>query len=116
MSRIFLGPAIQWLIIIVLAGLTWLAGTERVHVSHFNLFVSVIHIKVVQFRIRVKGYSFEKFFYFRVMTDRPGSFDGKIGQPGVKSRFELSGFFCDHDKFDQVNECIKGQHTLIVQV
>ena len=42
MSRIFLGPAIQWLIIIVLAGLTWLAGTERVHVSHFNPFVSVL--------------------------------------------------------------------------
>ena len=41
-ARIFLGPALHWALIAILAGLTWLSGTERLHVTDFNLFVSVL--------------------------------------------------------------------------
>ena len=39
-KRIFLGPPLHWLLIILLAGVAWLAGLDRMHVSEFNLFIS----------------------------------------------------------------------------
>lgn len=42
MSRIFLGPLFHWLMIAVLIGLGWLAGLDRLHVTGFNLFISLV--------------------------------------------------------------------------
>ncbi|MBY8977092.1 hypothetical protein KHP62_14840 [Rhodobacteraceae bacterium NNCM2] len=39
MKQIFLGPPIHWLILIVVIGLGWFAGDERLHVTSFNLFL-----------------------------------------------------------------------------
>lgn len=41
MRRIFLGPPVHWLIVVVLAALGWLAGTDRMHVISFNLFIGL---------------------------------------------------------------------------
>ena len=42
MSRIFLGPVLHWLIVLVLIVLGWLAGIDRMHVSQFNLFLIIL--------------------------------------------------------------------------
>lgn len=43
-KQIFLGPALHWLLIALLAGMAWLAGIDRMHVSEFNLFISSLII------------------------------------------------------------------------
>lgn len=53
MNRIFLGPPLHWLIIVVLVALGWIGGKLRFHVTDFNPFVilmvvvSVIALVVV---------------------------------------------------------------------
>ncbi|MEM7744416.1 MAG: hypothetical protein AAF409_11980 [Pseudomonadota bacterium] len=42
MKGIFLGPFIHWMLIAVLAGLGWVAGTERFHVIDFNTFILLV--------------------------------------------------------------------------
>lgn len=39
MSNIFLGKRLHWLILVVLAGALWYAGSLRVHIVHFDAFV-----------------------------------------------------------------------------
>lgn len=46
MSSIFLGRWWHWAILVVLAGALWLAGDARMHVIHFNTFVSVLVLAV----------------------------------------------------------------------
>jgi hypothetical protein len=42
MSAIFLGRWWHWAILIVVCGLLWLAGSQRLHVIHFNVFISCL--------------------------------------------------------------------------
>ena len=39
MSNVFLGKRLHWLILVVLAGALWYAGSLRVHIVHFDAFV-----------------------------------------------------------------------------
>lgn len=39
MNRIFLGPLLHWLVVLIVVALGWLAGRARLHVTDFNLFV-----------------------------------------------------------------------------
>lgn len=47
MSRIFLGPAIHWLVVVVVVGLGWYSGLGRTHVSQFNTFVVLLIVLTV---------------------------------------------------------------------
>ena len=40
--RIFLGPWVHWLIVAIMLGLGWFAGTDRLHVKDFNLFLIAV--------------------------------------------------------------------------
>lgn len=42
MRALFLGIWWHWVILIVVCGLLWLAGYQRLHVIHFNVFVSCL--------------------------------------------------------------------------
>jgi len=42
MREIFLGRWWHWGILIVVCGLLWLAGAQRLHVIHFNVFISCL--------------------------------------------------------------------------
>jgi len=42
MGSIFLGKWWHWGILVVVCGLLWLAGDQRLHVIHFNTFVSCL--------------------------------------------------------------------------
>ena len=42
MREIFLGKWWHWGILIVVCGLLWLAGAQRLHVIHFNVFISCL--------------------------------------------------------------------------
>ena len=44
MNRIFLGPLLHWLVIVAIAALGWTAGQQRLHVTSFNLFVTVLAV------------------------------------------------------------------------
>ena len=39
MKRVFLGPWVHWLILIVLIGAGWFFGLQRLHVIQFNPFI-----------------------------------------------------------------------------
>ncbi len=39
MRDIFLGKPLHWLILVVLAGALWYAGSLRVHIVHFDAFI-----------------------------------------------------------------------------
>jgi hypothetical protein len=39
MRALFLGKPLHWLILVVLAGAFWYAGSLRVHIVHFDAFV-----------------------------------------------------------------------------
>lgn len=47
MKRIFLGPALHWLIVVVLVGIGWYSGLGRTHVSQFNLFIVLLLVLTV---------------------------------------------------------------------
>ncbi len=47
MSRIFLGPAIHWLVVVVVVALGWYSGLGRTHVSQFNTFVVLLIVLTV---------------------------------------------------------------------
>ena len=38
-GKIFLGRAWHWLLLIVVSGLLWFCGTQKLHVIEFNIFV-----------------------------------------------------------------------------
>jgi len=38
-GKIFLGKAWHWLLLIVVSGLLWFCGTQKLHVIEFNIFV-----------------------------------------------------------------------------
>ena len=42
MSKIFLGRWWHWAILVVLCAMLWMAGDSRMHVIHFNRFVSAL--------------------------------------------------------------------------
>lgn len=42
MNDVFLGKAWHWALIIVASGLLWWCGSERLHVSEFSVFVSLL--------------------------------------------------------------------------
>lgn len=42
MGKVFLGRWWHWAILIVVCGLLWLAGNQRLHVIHFNAFISTL--------------------------------------------------------------------------
>ena len=42
MNKIFLGRWWHWAILVVLCVLLWIAGDSRMHVIHFNRFVSAL--------------------------------------------------------------------------
>ena len=42
MGSIFLGKWWHWSILIVVCGLLWWAGYQRLHVIHFNVFVATL--------------------------------------------------------------------------
>ena len=42
MGGIFLGKWWHWLILIVVAAVMWWAGSERMHVIHFNQFIFLL--------------------------------------------------------------------------
>jgi len=42
MGSVFLGKWWHWGILIVVCGLLWLAGYQRLHVIHFNAFISCL--------------------------------------------------------------------------
>jgi len=39
MSKIFLGKPLHWFLLTVIVAALWYAGTLRLHVIHFNLFI-----------------------------------------------------------------------------
>ena len=47
MNRIFLGPLVHWLIIVVLVALGWVSGLMRLHVSEFNPFLIFLLLATV---------------------------------------------------------------------
>lgn len=47
MRRVFLGPALHWLVILGLIGLGWVSGLDRMHVTTFNPFLIVLLIVTV---------------------------------------------------------------------
>ena len=46
MNKIFLGKPIHWLMIIITTAIIFACGFNKMHVSDFNLFISVIFISV----------------------------------------------------------------------
>ena len=42
MHRIFLGPALHWLIVLAVVALGWFSGLGRTHVSQFNPFILML--------------------------------------------------------------------------
>ena len=44
LRQIFLGKIWQWAMLLVVAGLLWWTGTAKMHVIHFNTFVSLLLI------------------------------------------------------------------------
>ncbi len=44
MNQVFLGKWWHWGILLIIVGLMWLAGQQKMHVIHFNLFVSALII------------------------------------------------------------------------
>ena len=42
MKGFFLGPFVHWVLIAIVIGLGWLAGTERLHVIQFNTFIIAV--------------------------------------------------------------------------
>ena len=42
MKAIFLGRPVHWLVVLVLAGLGWMSGIVRLHVTDFNLFLVLL--------------------------------------------------------------------------
>lgn len=48
MNRIFLGPAVHWLVLSLIVVLGWLGGRLKLHVKDFNLFtITVVVVSVV---------------------------------------------------------------------
>lgn len=47
MSRIFLGRPVHWLIALVVITLGWFAGSERLHVTSFNVFLVLLIVGAV---------------------------------------------------------------------
>ena len=46
MNKIFLGKPIHWLLIIITTAIIFSCGFNKMHVSNFNLFISIIFIAV----------------------------------------------------------------------
>ena len=46
-SKIFLGKAWHWLLLIVASALFWFCGGQRLHVIEFNIFVSAMLLGTV---------------------------------------------------------------------
>jgi len=42
MGRIFLGKPVHWALLVLLVAGGWVAGSEHLHVSYFNLFVILL--------------------------------------------------------------------------
>ena len=56
MSNIFLGRPLHWLVLVIIAGGLWYAGTQRLHVIHFNAFIlTVLAISVACVAIVLYG-------------------------------------------------------------
>ena len=47
MSRIFLGPAFHWLIVLAIIAAGWFSGLGRVHVSQFNTFLIALIVATI---------------------------------------------------------------------
>jgi hypothetical protein len=47
MGSVFLGKWWHWLILILVCGLLWYAGYQRLHVIHFNVFISILVVGTV---------------------------------------------------------------------
>jgi len=41
-KHLFLGKWWHWLVLVVVTALLWIAGEQRLHVVHFNLFVVLL--------------------------------------------------------------------------
>ncbi len=46
MNKIFIGKPIHWLMIIITTTIIFACGINKMHVSNFNLFISIIFISV----------------------------------------------------------------------
>ena len=46
MNKIFLGKPIHWLMIITTTAIIFACGFNKMHVSNFNLFISIVFISV----------------------------------------------------------------------
>ena len=46
MNKIFIGKPIHWLMIIIATAIIFACGFNKMHVSNFNLFISIIFISV----------------------------------------------------------------------
>ena len=46
MNKIFLGKPIHWLMIIITTVIIFACGFNKMHVSNFNLFISIIFVAV----------------------------------------------------------------------
>lgn len=44
MNRLFLGKWWHWAILVIIVGLMWFAGERKMHVIHFNFFVSMLFL------------------------------------------------------------------------
>ncbi|MEM8841528.1 MAG: hypothetical protein AAGD47_07100 [Pseudomonadota bacterium] len=42
MSKLFLGPVVHWIIVLILIALGWIGGIDRLHVTDFNLFLILV--------------------------------------------------------------------------
>ena len=46
MNKIFIGKPVHWLMIIITTAVIFACGFNKMHVSNFNLFISIIFISV----------------------------------------------------------------------
>ena len=47
MNKIFLGKPIHWLMIIIATAIIFACGFNKMHVSNFNLFISIISGQII---------------------------------------------------------------------
>ena len=46
MNKIFMGKPIHWLMIVITTAIIFSCGLNKMHVSNFNLFISIIFISI----------------------------------------------------------------------
>ena len=46
MNKVFLGLPSHWLMIVVIASIIFACGINKMHVTNFNLFVSIVFISI----------------------------------------------------------------------